>query len=194
MTEIRLTIKKRSFPSHGRARINAKHLKVLGIQEEGHIDLVNEAAGKTVKVMAIADSMTADKEIRISEEDLKDLGRKEGDQITVRKSEDLIEKAAKTVQKATRTLTGQAEKLKETVKGKAGEVKAEAEKTAGTLKNKTTKTAGKIAKTASITAEKGKQKVGAAMISGKQKADQTAEKAAKTVKGVSKEAKKGVRR
>src|SRR5208337_2516477 len=43
MQEVRLTLKKRAFPSQGRVRFNIAHLPDLGIQEGDHVDLINEA-------------------------------------------------------------------------------------------------------------------------------------------------------
>ena len=46
MQEVRLTIKKRAFPSQGRVRLNVAHLPDLGILEGEHVDLINEATKK----------------------------------------------------------------------------------------------------------------------------------------------------
>ena len=74
MKEIRLRIKKRAFPSHGRVRLNAHHLPDLDANEGDQVDLINEPAQKTVTVTLIADSMVGEGDIRVSEEDLKALG------------------------------------------------------------------------------------------------------------------------
>jgi formylmethanofuran dehydrogenase subunit D len=96
MQEVRLTIKKRAFPSHGRVRLHESKLTDLGIVNGDHVDLINETAKKTVTVTVISDTMVGQDEIRVSEEDLKSLGLKEGDKVPVKKSLGLKEKLSKT--------------------------------------------------------------------------------------------------
>ena len=95
MQEVRLTIKKRAFPSKGRVRLHESKLTDLGIVNGDHVDLINETAKKTVTVSVISDTMVGQDEIRVSEEDLKALGLKEGDEVPVKKSLGLKEKLAK---------------------------------------------------------------------------------------------------
>lgn len=95
MQEVRLTIKKRSFPSKGRVRLHESKLTDLGIVNGDHVDLINESTKKTVTVSVISDTMVGQDEIRVSEEDLKALGLKEGDEIPVKKSLGLKEKLGK---------------------------------------------------------------------------------------------------
>jgi formylmethanofuran dehydrogenase subunit D len=95
MQEIELTIKKRAFPSKGRVRLHESKLTDLGIVNGDHVDLINEIAKKTVTVSVISDTMVGIEEIRVSEEDLKALGLKEGDKVPVKKSLGLKEKLGK---------------------------------------------------------------------------------------------------
>jgi anaerobic selenocysteine-containing dehydrogenase len=95
MQEVRLTIKKRSFPSKGRVRLHESKLTDLGIVNGDHVDLINESTKKTVTVSVISDTMVGQDEIRVSEEDLKALGLKEGDEVPVKKSLGLKEKLGK---------------------------------------------------------------------------------------------------
>lgn len=95
MQEVRLTIKKRAFPSKGRVRLHESKLTDLGIVNGDHVDLINETAKKTVTVTVISDTMVGQDEIRVSEEDLKALGLKEGDEVPVKKSLGLKEKLSK---------------------------------------------------------------------------------------------------
>jgi len=95
MQEVRLTIKKRAFPSKGRVRLHESKLTDLGIVNGDHVDLINETAKKTVTVSVISDTMVGQDEIRVSEEDLKALGLKEGDEVPVKKSLGLKEKLGK---------------------------------------------------------------------------------------------------
>jgi len=95
MQEVRLTIKKRAFPSKGRVRLHESKLTDLGIVNGDHVDLINETTKKTVTVTVISDTMVGQDEIRVSEEDLKALGLKEGDKVPVKKSLGLKEKLGK---------------------------------------------------------------------------------------------------
>jgi formylmethanofuran dehydrogenase subunit D len=95
MQEIELTIKKRAFPSKGRVRLHESKLADLGIVNGDHVDLMNETTKKTVTVTVISDTMVGTDEIRVSEDDLKALGLKEGDKVPVKKSLGLKEKLSK---------------------------------------------------------------------------------------------------
>jgi hypothetical protein len=95
MDNLTLKIKKRAFPSHGRVRIHESRLTDLKIVNGDHIDLMNETAKKTVTVTVISDTMVGKDEIRVSEEDLKSLGLKEGDEVSIKKSLGIKEKVTK---------------------------------------------------------------------------------------------------
>jgi len=95
MDNLTLKIKKRAFPSHGRVRIHESRLTDLQIVNGDHIDLINETAKKTVTVTVISDTMVGKDEIRVSEEDLKSLGLKEGEEVSIKKSLGIKEKASK---------------------------------------------------------------------------------------------------
>ena len=96
MENITLKIKKRAFPSHGRVRLHESRLTELEIVNGDHVDLMNEDAKKTVTVTVIADTMVGKDEIRVSEDDLKSLGLKEGNNVAIKKSLGIKEKVSKT--------------------------------------------------------------------------------------------------
>jgi hypothetical protein len=96
MQELRLTIKKRSFPSKGRVRLNVAQLTDLEILEGEHVDLINEATKKTATVTVIADTMVPVGEVRVSEEDLKVLGLQDKEEVLVKKTPAMMEKLKKT--------------------------------------------------------------------------------------------------
>jgi anaerobic selenocysteine-containing dehydrogenase len=96
MDNLTLKIKKRAFPSHGRVRIHESRLSDLQIVNGDHIDLINETAKKTVTVTVISDTMVGKDEVRVSEEDLKSLGLREGEEVSIKKSLGIKEKASKT--------------------------------------------------------------------------------------------------
>lgn len=95
MENLTLKIKKRAFPSHGRVRLHESRLSDLKIVNGDHVDLMNEAAKKTVTVTVISDTMVGTDEIRVSEEDLKSLGLSEGQNVSVKKSLGMKEKLSK---------------------------------------------------------------------------------------------------
>ena len=96
MDTLTLRTKKRVFPSRGRVRLHESRLTDLKIVNGDHVDLVNEAAKKTVTVTVIADTIVGRDEIRVSEEDLKSLGLKEGEEVSIKKSLGIKEKITKT--------------------------------------------------------------------------------------------------
>jgi formylmethanofuran dehydrogenase subunit D len=153
MQEIRLKIKKRAFPSHGRVRLNAATLPDLGITDGESVDLVNEGAKKTVSVTVIADTMVNEGQIRISEEDLKAIGLKEGEEVLVKKTPPLQEKVKKAAGDANKSFSEGVGKLDEQFRKTAGEVKTGAAKTADTVKKETKKAAEKVGRVTSETSE-----------------------------------------
>ena len=96
MDTLTLITKKRVFPSRGRVRLHETRLAQLKIVNGDHVDLVNETAKKTVTVTVIADTMISRDEIRVSEEDLKSLGLKDGEEVSIKKSLGIKEKVSKT--------------------------------------------------------------------------------------------------
>jgi len=107
MQEVRLTLKKRAFPSQGRVRFNIAHLTDLGILEGDRVDLINESTKKIVTTSIIADTMVRQGQVRVSEEDLKSLGLQDEEEVLIRKAQPLqekIKKAAADAGAATTTL------------------------------------------------------------------------------------------
>ena len=164
MKDVRLTVKKRAFPSQGRVRLNIAHLPELGIKEGEHVDLVNETTKKTITATVIADTMVREGHVRVSEEDLKSIGLNDDDEVIVRKTPPFQEKVKKAAADANKSFSKGVDKLDESVKKTAATVKSGAAKTAATVKKETkkvsdsveevvTKTAGKVKK--SVKKEKG---------------------------------------
>ena len=159
MKEVRLTIKKRAFPSQGRVRLNLAHLPELGIHEGDHIDLVNEATKKSVTATVIADTMVRVGHVRVSEEDLKTIGLNDDDDVLVRKTPPLQEKIKKAAADASKSLSKSAGKLDETVKKTSVDVKAGAVKAADTVKKETKKASDNVGKAAAKTVKEVKKTV-----------------------------------
>ena len=152
MQEVRLTIKKRSFPSQGRVRLNVAHLPDLGILEGERVDLVNEATRKTVTTSVIADSMVREGQIRVSEEDLRTLGLRDEEEVLVRKTPPLEEKIKKAAAGANTSFSKGIGNLDKKVKKTSGDVKAGAAKATDTVREETKKASGNIGKAAVKTA------------------------------------------
>ncbi|MDD1687380.1 hypothetical protein [Methanoregula sp.] len=159
MQEIRLTLKKRAFPSQGRVRINIAHLPELGIHEGDHVDLINEATKKTVTTSVIADTMVREGQVRVSEEDLKILGLDDDEEVLVRKTPPLDAKIKKAAADASTALSAGAKKLDGAAKKTAGDVKAGAAKATETVKKESKKASDKIGKAAAKTADTVKKTV-----------------------------------
>ena len=157
MADIRLTIKRRAFPSHGIVRINTSSLFDLDVVEGDPVDLVNEGAGKTTTVTVISDTMVGAGEIRVSETDLNAIAAKDGDQVLVRKTPPLDEKVKKAVADASKSLSENIDRMGDSVKKTAGEIKAEAVKTAGTVETETKAFADKAGKAAADAKDKVKK-------------------------------------
>ena len=159
MKDVRLTIKKRAFPSQGRVRLNLAHLPELGIGEGDHIDLVNETTKKSVTATVIADTMVRVGHVRVSEEDLKTIGLNDDDDVLVRKTPPLQEKIKKAATDANKSLSKSVGKLDETVKKTSVDVKAGAEKAADSLKKGTKTASDKVGKAAAKTVKEVKKTV-----------------------------------
>ncbi|MFA4877853.1 MAG: hypothetical protein WC586_10590 [Methanoregula sp.] len=154
MSDLRLIIKKRAFPSHGRVRIHESRLAELKIVEGDSADLVNDAAKKVVTVTVIADRMVGEGEVRVSEEDLKALGLKEGSEVTVKRTPPLMEKVHKAAGDANKSLSEGVGKLDSAVRKTGESVKVEAGKTADTVKAGTKKAADAVKTTTKKAADK----------------------------------------
>ena len=159
MQEVRLTLKKRAFPSQGRVRLNVAHLPDLGIHDGDKVDLINESTKKTVTSAVMADTMVREGQVRVSEEDLKLLGLHDDEEVLVRKTPPMDAKLKKMAAEANASLTKGVDALDRSVKKTAGEVKAGAEKTGESLKKGTKKATESVGKAAAKTADTVKKTV-----------------------------------
>jgi len=141
MQEIRLSLRKRAFPSEGRARLNAAHLPELGIADGGQADLVNEATGSSVTVTVVADTMVLEGQVRVSAEDLITLGLSEKETVLVRKTPPLDEKIRKVAGDAGTAMQKSVDSLDKTLTKAAGDVKAGAGKASESIGRAAKKTA-----------------------------------------------------
>jgi len=141
MQEIRLSLRKRAFPSEGRARLNAAHLPELGITEGEQADLVNEATGASVTVTIVADTLVLEGQVRVSAEDLTALGLSENETVLVRKSPPLDEKIKKAAGEAGVVARKGVDSLDRALTKAAGDVKAGAGKATETIGTAAKKTA-----------------------------------------------------
>jgi hypothetical protein len=139
MQEVRLTTRKRAFPSQGRVRFNVAHLPDLGILEGDRVDLINESTKKTVTVSIIADTMVRQGQVRVSEEDLKTLGLQDDEEVLVRKTPPLQEKIKKAAADAGTSLSKSAGRLDDAIRKTAGGAKSETAEKAVSAKKETKK-------------------------------------------------------
>jgi hypothetical protein len=159
MKDVRLTVKKRAFPSQGRVRLNIAHLPDLGIHEGDHVDLINETTKKTVTTAVMADTMVRIGHVRVSEEDLKTIGLNDDDEVIIRKSSPLQEKIKRAAADAGKSVSKGVDKLDESVKKTAVKVKAGAAKTAQTVKKETKKASDSVGTVVAKTADKVRKSV-----------------------------------
>ena len=139
MKKLRLRIKKRAFPSQGRVRLNESALTGLEIQNGASVDLVNETTSKSSSVTVYTDSMVEKGQARVSEEDLKKVGLKDGDMVIVRVTPPLTEKLKKTTDVAAKSIKEGAGKVGESAKKAGGDVKKATTEGYETVKKKVTK-------------------------------------------------------
>jgi predicted DNA-binding antitoxin AbrB/MazE fold protein len=128
--------------------MHESRLNELKIVNGDHVDLVNEAAKKTVTVTVIADTIVGRDEIRVSEEDLKSLGLKEGEEVSIKKSLGIKEKLSKT----TADVSTGAKKV-------GGDVATGAKKVGGDVATGAKKAGAAVGKAAGDTAKTVKKKV-----------------------------------
>ncbi|HEX3000899.1 MAG TPA: hypothetical protein VHN82_00780 [Methanoregula sp.] len=146
MQEIRLSLRKRAFPSRGRARLNAAHLPEVGITEGEQADLVNEATGASVTVTIVADTLVLEGQVRVSAEDLTALGLSENEMVLIRKTPPLNEKIRKMAEEAGTSVQKGVDSLDRSLTKTAGNVKIASEKASKDLSDAAKKTAGDVKK------------------------------------------------
>jgi gas vesicle protein len=144
MEEVRLKVRKRAFPSHGRARLHSTLLSKLGAEEGSKLVISNESKGTSVTVTLFADSMVEEGYIRLSPEDLTALGLIEEDMVIISKkppiSQEVRERAARTADQVSERI----ERAGETVRKEAGKAREETIQAAGAVKGEVAKAYGKF--------------------------------------------------
>ncbi len=124
---VTLKVKVRTFPSHGRARVNESVMPLLSAKE-GEALLITKYPAvwdektKTVSVTGYADNMVDKSVIMLSPEDIAALGVAEGDQVSVVRKVTWTEKFMKGATKTGDTVKEGAAKAGQAVK--EGAVKA----------------------------------------------------------------------
>ena len=121
MDEIELVAQKRAFPSRGRARINAEVLEKVGIEAGVDIEISLPGTGKWISATAFADSLVESGHIRLSEEDLKDLGTEEGAKLRIRRKTPLTEHIQAKFQGAAESVSASVGKAGDTIKSASPE-------------------------------------------------------------------------
>jgi len=106
MEDLTLTVKKRAFPSLGRARVNASVLKKIGIDEREDLDVGTTGKDRWITVAAFGDSTVGEDTIRLSTEDIETLGVPEGASVIVKKVLPLSDQVRETAQEAAGQVAG----------------------------------------------------------------------------------------
>ena len=91
MDEIELIAQKRAFPSRGRARINSEVLETVGIKTGEDIEISIPDTDTWIGATAFADTLVDSGHVRLSEQDLKDLGAEAGAKLRIRRKTPLAE-------------------------------------------------------------------------------------------------------
>lgn len=100
MEDLTLTVKKRAFPSQGRARMNAATLKKIGVDEREDLDVGTTGKDRWITVAAFSDSTVRQDTIRLSTDDLAALGVEEGASVIVKKALPLSDQVRQTAHAA----------------------------------------------------------------------------------------------
>jgi hypothetical protein len=185
MTDLRLTMKKRAFPSQGRIRLHESSLTGLKIVQGDSVDLVNEGNGRAVTVTVIADWMVGTGEIRVSAEDIKALGLTDGNDVVVRKTQPLNEKARVAAKDANRMLSESVDKLDLVVQKTIADVKTEGAKAANAFRAGAKTAADSVKSVARKTADRVASDTRAAPDTARATADTTADALKEDMKVVS---------
>ena len=140
---VTLKVKVRTFPSHGRARVNETILPMIGAKEGEALLLAQyptvwDQKTKTVAVTGYGDKMVDKSVIMLSPEDMAALGVAEGDTISVIRKVTWTEKITKSAGKAGATVKEGAVKAGTTVKEGASKAGKTVEKGAKDVAAKVT--------------------------------------------------------
>ena len=106
MEDLTLTVKKRAFPSQGRARMNAATLKKIGVDEREDLDVGTTGKDRWITVAAFSDSTVRQDTIRLSTDDLAALGVEEGAAVIVKKALPLSDQVRETAHAAAGQVAG----------------------------------------------------------------------------------------
>jgi hypothetical protein len=149
MTGVTLIVRKRAFPSQGRARIHESVLENLQIAEGDLVDLTIEGDAVPHPVAAFADSLVDEGEIRLSSEDMASFHLAEGSEVTVTKRPPPGEKIRKAAKSAAGDLKESLDAAETSVKSGVARVEEKAGTAASDLKEELKKAESSVKKGAS---------------------------------------------
>lgn len=144
-----MIVRKRAFPSQGRARIHESVLETLQIAEGDLVDLTIEGDAVPHPVAAFADSLVEEGEIRLSSEDMASLHIGEGSAVTVTKRPPPGEKIRNAAKSAVGELKGSLDAAETSVKSGVARIEEKADSTATELKEELKKAESSVKKGAS---------------------------------------------
>jgi bifunctional DNA-binding transcriptional regulator/antitoxin component of YhaV-PrlF toxin-antitoxin module len=119
METMKLKVQERAFPSRGRARLHESLLGKLEIKEGDGLELYKDESAKPLIVTAFGDRHVEDGNIRLSTEDIAELGIAPGAVITVKKRPYMQERIKKTAGETAESVKSGATKAGDSIKGGA---------------------------------------------------------------------------
>ncbi|MCQ8894090.1 MAG: hypothetical protein NQU46_05605 [Methanolinea sp.] len=134
MDSITLKVQERAFPSRGRARLNESHLKSLGIGEGDEVEVSAPGGKKPVVVTVFADTLVEVGYIRLSPDDMAQVGARSGSEVNVTRRPPVGERMKKTAEETRETLKADVKKARETISSKTASVKGTVEKEVESVK------------------------------------------------------------
>jgi len=134
MDSLQLRVQKRSFPSHGRARVHTKALERLGIAEEEDLEVTPASGGKAVVVTAFADEMVDEEVIRLSTDDMKAIEVSEGDLVIATRRLPIQGQVRKVARETADQISRRAGEAGDSLKDAAAQARVEASQAADAMK------------------------------------------------------------
>lgn len=141
-----MKIQERAFPSRGRARLNEVYLTQLGIKEGDEVDLFKEPSSKPVAVTVFADTLVDEGYIRLSTEDIANIGVAPGTTITVKKRPPLADRVKKGAKDSAESVRISAKGAADTIRGRAKEAEKDLKESTSAAKDTLEKSTGAVKK------------------------------------------------
>ena len=153
MEEVTLQVIKRAMPGHGRARIHSSLLPTLGIADNDEVE-VFASGGTSITLTIFSDTLVEKNQIRISDEDIKKLGIKEGEEVRTRRKTPVSEQVKAAAEDIATKVSKGVKDLSDTVSEKTSGMKEGTLQAAQDISSKAKEVSAKIAEEARPIGEK----------------------------------------